>query len=136
MAASCSTCCGYCSGNSVLWSRVTLRSAMGMLVAATLLTVTSCSLTSPSAAPSEPFQDFTVREFGGIDGRQNILYVRTDGVALLISPTPAAGRLSDQELSRLQILLTSKQFRKEVKREAVGRQNRRLPSAPTRSPLR
>ncbi|HET6760405.1 MAG TPA: hypothetical protein VFH20_14095 [Propionibacteriaceae bacterium] len=97
---------------------MTLRSAMGMLVAATLLTVTSCSLISPLAAPSEPFQDFTVGEFGGIDGRQNILYVRTDGVALLISPTPAAGRLSGQELSRLQTLLTSKQFRQEVKREA------------------
>lgn len=97
---------------------MTLRRAIGMLVAATLLTMTSCSLTSPLAAPSEPFQDFTVGEFGGIDGRQNILYVRTDGVALLISPTPAAGRLSDQELSRLQTLLTSKQFRQEVKREA------------------
>jgi hypothetical protein len=91
---------------------------MGMLVAATLLTMTSCSPISPSAAPSEPFQDFTVGEFGGIDGRQNILYVRTDGVALLISPAPAAGRLSDHNLGRLQTLLTSKQFHQEVKREA------------------
>jgi hypothetical protein len=97
---------------------VTLRSAVGMLVAATLLAMTSCSLISPLAAPSEPFQDFTVGEFGGIDGRQNILYVRTDGVALMISPTPAAGRLSDHDLSRLQTLLTSKQFRQEVQREA------------------
>lgn len=91
---------------------------MGVLVAATLLALTSCSLISPSAAPSEPFQDFTVGEFGGIDGRQNILYVRTDGVALLISPTPASGRLSDHDLSRLQTLLISKQFRQEVQREA------------------
>jgi hypothetical protein len=91
---------------------------MGMLVAATLLAMTSCSLISPSAAPAEPFQDFTVGEFGGIDGRQNILYVRTDGVALLVSPTPAAGRLSDHDLSRLQTLLTSKQFPQEVQREA------------------
>jgi len=69
--------------------------------------------------PSEPFSDFSVGEFGGIDGRQNILYVRAaDGVALLISRAPAAGRLSDQSLSRLQGLLTSKQFREEVTREA------------------
>jgi hypothetical protein len=71
------------------------------------------------ATPSEPFSDFSVGEFGGIDGRQNILYVRAaDGVALLISRAPAAGRLSDQSLSRLQGLLTSKQFREEVTREA------------------
>jgi hypothetical protein len=64
--------------------------------------------------PSEPFGDFSVGEFGGIDGRQNILRVRTDGVALLISSAPAAGRWSDQKLGRLQALLTSEQFRKEV----------------------
>jgi hypothetical protein len=109
---------------------VTLRSALGMLVAAALLTMTSCSLLSPSAAPSEPFQDFTVGEFGGIDGRQNILYVRTDGVALLISPTPAAGRLSDHDLSRLQILLTSRQFRQEVKREAQRKAKSPAPVCP------
>jgi hypothetical protein len=42
------------------------------------------------ATPSEPFSDFSVGEFGGIDGRQNILYVRAaDGVALLISRAPS-----------------------------------------------
>jgi hypothetical protein len=64
--------------------------------------------------PSVPFSDFTVGEFGGIDGRQNILHVRADGGALLISRVPAAGRLSDQKLSRLRMLLTSEQFSKEV----------------------
>ena len=91
-----------------------------MLITAAVLTVTGCSLVGPPlASPSEPFSDFSVGEFGGIDGRQNILYVRaTDGVALLISRAPAAGQLSDQSLSRLQELLTSKQFREEVTREA------------------
>jgi hypothetical protein len=91
---------------------------MGMLVATTVLTVTGCAFIGPSAAPSEPFGDFSVAEFGGLDGRQNILYVRADGTALLISRTPAAGRLSDQDLSRLKTLLTSRQFRQEVGREA------------------
>jgi hypothetical protein len=68
--------------------------------------------------PSEPFGDFSVGEFGGIDGRQNVLYVRADGVVLLISRMPASGRLSEQALQRLQTLLTSRQFRQEVAREA------------------
>jgi hypothetical protein len=96
-----------------------LRRRVAVLVTATTLTVAGCSLIGPLATPSEPFSDFSVGEFGGIDGRQNILYVRAaDGVALLISRAPAAGRLSDQSLSRLQGLLTSKQFREEVTREA------------------
>jgi hypothetical protein len=89
-----------------------------VLATAALLTVAGCSLVGPTAAPVEPFGDFTVGESGGIDGRQNILHVRADGVALLISRAPAAGRLSDQQLSRLQTLLTSEQFREEVARAA------------------
>jgi hypothetical protein len=89
-----------------------------MLMTAALLTVTGCSLVGPTATPAEPFGDFVVGESGGIDGRQNILQVRADGVALLISRVPGAGRLSDQKLSRLQTLLTSEQFRQEVIREA------------------
>jgi hypothetical protein len=90
-----------------------------MVLAAAFLTVTGCSLIGPLAAPSEPFSDFSVGEFGGIDGRQNILHVRAaDGAALLISRAPAAGQLSDESLSRLRELLTSKQFREEVTREA------------------
>jgi hypothetical protein len=69
---------------------------------AATLAVAGCSLINPSAVPSEPFSDFSVGEFGDIDGRQNILYVRADGVALLISRMPASGRLSEQALQRLQ----------------------------------
>jgi hypothetical protein len=87
-------------------------------VAAAALTVAGCSLLGQLATPSEPFSDFTVGEFGGIDGRQNILHVRADGVALLVSRLPAAGRLSDQKLSRLRALITSDQFRQEVIGEA------------------
>jgi hypothetical protein len=89
-----------------------------MLVAVAFLGIAGCSLVDHSAATSEPFGDFSMGEFGGIDGRQNIVYVRADGVALLVSPMPAAGRLNDQDLSRLKTLLTSRQFRQEVKREA------------------
>jgi hypothetical protein len=84
---------------------------------AAALAVAGCSLIGPSTVPSEPFSDFSVGEFGGIDGRQNVLYVRADGVALLISRMPASGRLSEQALQRLQTLLTSRQFRQEVARE-------------------
>jgi hypothetical protein len=88
-------------------------------MAAAALTVAGCAPVGPLAKPSEPFNDFSVGEFGGIDGRQNILYVRAaDGVALLISRAPAAGQLTDQSLGRLQELLTSEQFREEVRREA------------------
>lgn len=89
-----------------------------MLITAAALALAGCSLIGPSAVPSEPFGDFSVGEFGGIDGRQNVLYVRADGVALLISRMPASGRLSEQALQRLQTLLTSRQFRQEVAREA------------------
>ena len=85
---------------------------------AAALAVAGCSLIGPSAVPSEPFSDFSVGEFGGIDGHQNVLYVRVDGVALLISRMPASGRLSEQALQRLQTLLTSRQFRQEVARAA------------------
>jgi hypothetical protein len=85
-----------------------------MLLTAALLTASGCSLPGTTAAPAEPFGDFGIGEFGGIDGRQNILHVRADGVALLISRAPAAGQLNDPDLSRLRTLLTSEQFRKEV----------------------
>lgn len=92
-----------------------------MLATAALLTVAGCSLVGPTAAPTQPFGDFTVGEFGGIDGRRTILHVRPDGVALLIARVPAAGRLSDQQLSRLQTLLTSEQFQEDVGRAAQGK---------------
>ena len=54
-----------------------------------------------------------------MDGRQLILRVGKDGVALLIAGSPAAGRLSDTDLARLRRLLISEQFRREVAREAA-----------------
>jgi hypothetical protein len=93
------------------------RQALAMLMTVALLTMAGCSLLSTSAVPSEPFGDFVVGEFGGIDGRQNILYVRADGVALLVSRAPAAGRLSNKAQERLRTLLTSSQLREEVARE-------------------
>jgi len=98
-----------------------------MLIAAVLLTVAGCSLIGRAAVPAEPFGDFVVGEFGGIDGRQNILYVRADGVALLVSRAPAAGKLSDRTMSRLQTLLTSGQFRQEVARDAKRKQRAPVP---------
>lgn len=83
-----------------------------------LLLAAGCSVDPPPVAP-EPFGDFAVGEFGGVDGRQNILRVRKDGVALLIAGSPEAGRLSDSDLARLRALLTSEQFRSEVAREAA-----------------
>ena len=68
-----------------------MRRALAIMGAAVLLVITGCSLTGPVAVPSEPFGGFVVGEFGGIDGRQNILYARTDGVALLVSRQPASG---------------------------------------------
>lgn len=81
---------------------------------------TSRSSPDPSPAPPEPFGEFAVGEFGGVDGRQNILRVRPDGTALLITREPAAGRLSDADLQRLRTLLTSEQFRLEAARGGDG----------------
>jgi hypothetical protein len=105
-----------------------LRRRVGVLITAAVLTVTGCSLVGPVAAPPEPFGDFSVGEFGGIDGRQNILYVSAaDGAALLISRAPAAGKLNDQSLSRLQELLTSEQFREEANQEAQRKSKASVP---------
>jgi hypothetical protein len=90
-------------------------------MAAAALAVAGCAPVGPLAMPSEPFGDFSVGEFGGIDGHQNILRVRADGVALLISRAPAAGRLRDQKLSRLRGALTSEQFRKEIAAQRTPR---------------
>jgi hypothetical protein len=104
-----------------------MRRALAIIGAAALLVLTGCSLIGPVAVPSEPFGDFVVEEFGGIDGRQNILYVRADGVALLVSRQPAAGRLSNQTLGRLRTLLTSDQFRQEVARDAERKKRAPVP---------
>jgi hypothetical protein len=62
-----------------------LRRRVGAVLTAAVIGVTGCSLIGPSATPSEPFSDFSVGEFGGIDGRQNILYVRARTASLCSS---------------------------------------------------
>lgn len=104
-----------------------MRRALALIGAAVLLALAGCALVDRVAVPSEPFGDFAVGEFGGIDGRQNIVYVRADGVALLVSRKPAAGRLGGQSLSRLRTLLTSDQFRQEVAADAQREQRAPVP---------
>lgn len=104
-----------------------MRRALAVIGAAVLLVLTGCALVDHVAVPSEPFGDFAVGEFGGIDGRQNIVYVRADGVALLVSRQPASGRLSGQTLSRLRTLLTSDQFRQEVAADAQRKKRAPVP---------
>jgi hypothetical protein len=104
-----------------------MRRALAIIGAAVLLMITGCSLNGATPVPPEPFSDFVVTESGGIDGRQNIVYVSADGVALRVSRQPASGRLSDQSLSRLRNLLTSAQFRKEVARDVQRKQRPPVP---------
>ncbi len=110
--------------------RMSARSPVAAGLAAFLAAVclvTGCSVLFPTVQPSlpppEPFGEFAVGEFGGVDGRQNILRVQPDGAAVLISREPAAGRLNGNDLARLRELLTSEQFRLEVAREAQDRQD-------------
>ena len=110
-----------------------MRRRLGIITAALagLLLLGSCAVAAPLGeprlAPPEPFGDFAVGKFGGVDGRQDILRVRADGVALSIAPRPAAGRLDADTMRRLRELLTSEQFRMEVARE-----NDRPPRDPMR----
>jgi hypothetical protein len=105
-----------------------MRRALAIIGAAVLLVIAGCSLSGPVAVPSEPFGDFVVTESGGIDGRQNIVYVRADGVALLVSRQPSSGRLSEETMSRLRDLLTSPQFRQEVVRDVQRKQRAPVPA--------
>ena len=73
---------------------------------------------STTPVPKVAFSDFTVEETGGIDGRHNVLLVRTDGIAIWMSGKSAAGQLDPGTLSRLRTLLESEQFRQEVARNA------------------
>ena len=98
-----------------------------MLIAAVLLTVAGCSLVGRAAVPSEPLGDFVVGEFGGIDGRQNILHVRTDGVALLVSRAPAARQAERPDNEPASITADVKQFRREVARDAKRKERAPVP---------
>jgi hypothetical protein len=47
---------------------------------------------SPTPVPKAAFSDVTLEETGGIDGRHNVLLVRTDGVAISMSWKPSENR--------------------------------------------
>jgi hypothetical protein len=100
-----------------------LAGGSALLLALGLLATAACArldLTrdppSPTPVPKVAFSDFTVEETGGIDGRHNVLLVRTDGVAIWMSGKPSAGQLDPGTISRLRTLLESEQFRLEVAR--------------------
>ena len=91
----------------------------GSLLALGAAVFTGCSGTvvprpDPAPGPPVPFSELRVTEVGGIDGRFNVLVIRTDGVAVLMGRAPSAGQLADAKLSRLRALLESEQFRREV----------------------
>lgn len=92
--------------------RHVVQSLAVSLVALGLLLPTGCA--EPVAAPQVPFRDFSVVESGGVDGRQNELLVGADGVGLLLSRDPAAGRFREATMRRLRVLLESEPFRTEV----------------------
>ena len=88
------------------------RALASSLLVGVAFSVAGC--TAPEPAPKVPFGEFEIGQFGGVAGRQNILHVRPDGLALLVSNQPAAGRLSPSRLDRLRTLLESEGLRREV----------------------
>jgi hypothetical protein len=104
-----------------------LRSRAGsfaLLLAFGVLAATACARLDPTRDPSSTlapkvtFGDLTLEETGGVDGRRNLLLVRSDGVAISMSWTPSAGQLGSDTMTRLRGLLESEQFRREVTRSA------------------
>jgi hypothetical protein len=99
-----------------------LARSSAILLALGLLAAAACARLDPTRdpaltpVPKVAFSDLTLEETGGIDGRHNVLLVRTDGVAISISWKPAAGQLSPDTVTRLRTLLESEQFRIEVAR--------------------
>jgi hypothetical protein len=90
--------------------------SLGVLATAACAWLDPTRNPSPTPAPKVAFSDFTLEETGGIDGRHNVLLVRTDGVAISMSWKPAAGQLGPDTVTRLRTLLESEQFRIEVAR--------------------
>jgi hypothetical protein len=90
--------------------------SLGVLAAAACARLDPNRDPAPTPAPKVAFSDFSLEETGGIDGRHNVLLVRTDGVAISMSWKPAAGQLSQDTVTRLRTLLESEQFRIEVAR--------------------
>jgi hypothetical protein len=77
-------------------------------------TLAGCALIPAEPVPLVPFGDFEVGHYGGVAGVQDVLHVRADGVALLVTRKPAAGRLSEATMDRLRTLLESEEFRREA----------------------
>jgi hypothetical protein len=90
--------------------------ALGVLAAAACARLDPTRDPAPTPVPKVAFSDFTLEETGGVDGRHNVLLVRTDGVAISMSWKPSAGQLSPDTMTRLRTLLESEQFRIEVAR--------------------
>lgn len=94
--------------------RVITRMVAGLVT----LSLSSCAVSELAPqrdpAPLVPFTNFSVVESGGVDGRRNELLVRADGVGLLLSREPSAGRVGEPTMNRLRTLLESEQFRTEV----------------------
>ena len=70
------------------------RRLAGLVLVDALLGAAWCSPKTPPE-PSEPFGDFADGQFGGVAGLQEILRVRADGNAVLISREPASGRFTE-----------------------------------------
>jgi hypothetical protein len=90
--------------------------SLGVLAAAACARFDPDPAPAPTPVPKVAFSDITLEETGGIDGRHNVLLVRTDGVAISMSWEPSAGQLSPDTVTRLRTLLESEQFRIEVAR--------------------
>jgi hypothetical protein len=90
--------------------------ALGVLATAACARLDPTRPPAPTPLPKVAFSDLTLEETGGIDGRHNVLLVRTDGVAISMSWEPSAGQLSPETVTRLKALLESEQFRLEVAR--------------------
>ena len=67
-----------------------------------------------ASAPDAAFTTFVVGEFGGVDGRHNLVEVAPDGVTLVTGRTVAAGRVDDDLVARARELLISPEFQREV----------------------
>ena len=106
-------------------------SRLAVLATSALVMVTcllgGCASTGAEPLPFVAFSDFEVGQFGGVGGRQNVLRVRTDGVAILMSPQPASGRFAASTVDRLRTLLESEELRREAAAAAAKDAEQRVP---------
>ncbi|MFC7618754.1 hypothetical protein [Microlunatus sp. GCM10028923] len=89
----------------------------GLLIAALGTTAAGCALLPPEPLPLTPFGAFTVTVTGGVAGIFRQLRVTPDdGIGLVLTDSPAAGRIGRQTLDRIGTLLESEAFRREAAR--------------------